>query len=132
MIGRLGDEEILLRRIHPTNMRGEGGTRPSSNAFEDSGDGSPMSVYVESIILRLGYQPIDVLSGYPSHGLVSFTVGLIRELDWDAILRGGTPGDPFGDAHSAVVGDKSPRPPRKRLALECDIRHWPSTNGIAT
>lgn len=115
---------VLLRRIPPAFMQADGGTRPSSNAFDDSPDGSPMSVYVGSILLTIGRSYVDVLAGHDGYGLVSFTAEMIRALDWDVRLGGAAEDDPLGLAHAGVHGKKT-HSKQSTIARTCTKLVWP-------
>jgi hypothetical protein len=101
-----------------------GGKRPSSDAFKDGRDSS-MSVYVERRLTQTGHSAADVLHDHTGFGLVAFTVGQARSRGWEVALDGGTENDPLALAHAVVVGDKSPRGPRRSLASEVTYLHWP-------
>jgi len=122
----LSDDDVLLRRV-PRYLRvAEGGTRPSSNAFDDSPDGSQMSVYVERILESISKTYLDVIEGFDDYGLVAFTVGIVRSLGWEVVLGGADEDDPLGPAHAGVHSPaKKTRPQRKILAMTCEKRVWP-------
>lgn len=112
------DEDSLLRRIpiQPdiqiiwnANIRE---WRPSSAAFNDHPDGSPMSIDICSTLIALGYTPADALTGYTeTHGLVSFNAQVARRLN-QRIMRQPLPDAP---AHGIVIGNKT-KAVRRNLA----------------
>ena len=76
------DGVVLLGRIpkeHVLYGKNLGRVRPSSAAFEDDQDGSPMSVYRQDVIDREGDEPARVMVGHEGYGLVSVTAGQIEE-----------------------------------------------------
>lgn len=96
------DDADLLRRIPPWHFYFDeklGRIRPSKAAFEDDGDGSPMSVVLAS---EAG-PPESVLAGHPVFALAAITAGLARSLG-QLIVRDPTPEEP---AHAVVVGRKT-------------------------
>ncbi len=120
----LGEDEILLRRVPREFRVADGGTRPNSNAFDDSPDGSAMSVYVESLLDSIGKTDLDVIRGYDGYALVAFTVGMVRDLGWEVRLGGADPIDTLGAAHAGVHGQKT-KAKRRTLAQACEKRVWP-------
>lgn len=72
------DENPLWRRIPPWHLIqvGQGNYRPSSAAFGDHPDGSPMSVFVVGAESNIDAS----LLGHPGFGLVEFSTGLARQL----------------------------------------------------
>jgi hypothetical protein len=92
----------LWRRIHPNQIiydDNQGRTRPSSAAFTDSTNGSPMSV----VIAAECDGPDRVLAGYERYGLASFKARVAREFGL-GIARDPLPDQP---AHALVFGLKS-------------------------
>ena len=103
------NDAVLWRRIPPRHLvddQNQGGVRPSSAAFEDSPDGSPMSAALASGCG--GAQ--DVLTGHEGFGLVAFSAGFIREQGL-RIVRDPQPEEPW---HVLIVGNKT-RGLRKQL-----------------
>lgn len=94
------DDEVLYRRVR-NDQWNWAERRPSSAAFADSGDGSPMSVALRKLMLDAGLPPEDLLQGHPRFGLVSFTAGQARELGLAVTSRPPVPGEP---AHGWVSG----------------------------
>ena len=75
------DGVSLLRRIpqwHFYYDENRGCVRPSSAAFEDDADGSPMSVYRRDVIDNEGDDPTRVIVGHEGYGLVSVSAGQVR------------------------------------------------------
>jgi hypothetical protein len=98
------DETRLWRRIPPISSALTFDSRtglhlPSTANYNDSDDGSPMSVFIASDLSG----PAEALSGYPDYFLVEFKAG-------DARSKGmGVMGDPKNDppGHAYVVGKKT-------------------------
>jgi len=112
------DDEVLLRRIprwhvfHDENM---GRVRPSSAAFEDDGDGDPMSVYLSGIIQSEKRTPDSVLAGHADYALAGLSAGLVRELQQTV-----HPDARDDTAHEVVCGSKTDRT-RRNFAKRS---HW--------
>jgi hypothetical protein len=95
----------LWRRIHPKQFVMDGNTgrmRPSSAAFIDSSDGTPMSVLQAKIVAATGRDEYSVLRQYPGEAMVAFTARLARRLG-QAVTLAQLPQEP---AHSYVFGEK--------------------------
>lgn len=108
------DSENLWRRIHPAHIvpdANRGSLRPSSAAFGDSEDGSPMSVYLSSLVQQSDRRPADLLSDWRSFGLASIGAGNVRLLHL-GVVRDPLPEEP---AHGLVTGPK-PRSVQRKLA----------------
>jgi hypothetical protein len=107
------DSVELLRRIPPRHFSSDesGQVRPSSAAFEDHPDGSPMSVILADILAATGRNSIEVLVGLTGFALASITVGVVRE-NGQGVMRDPTPDEP---AHALVFGKKT-HSIRKKLA----------------
>jgi hypothetical protein len=100
------DEAELWRRIPPTHLildHNLGRIRPTSAAFENHPDGSPMSVFLADIVLESGRKPEAVLVGHEGFTLASITAGLARECN-QKIVRKPLDMEP---AHAEVVGKKT-------------------------
>ena len=98
----IGDAAILWRRIHPTwwvKDHNNGGRRISSEAFDDSDDGSPMSVAITAECAGTG----TLLNGFPGYGLASLTAGDVRQCK-QGVVKSPTKSLP---AHASVVGRKT-------------------------
>jgi hypothetical protein len=111
----IADDVDLWRRILPqwvVKDENTGELRPSSAAFDDSPDGSPMSVVIEKIAMAQQISPAKVLNGYVGYGLCAFTAGLARALELSIATRPEVHGEP---AHGFVVGKKT-RSVRKKLS----------------
>lgn len=98
----ISDDAELWRRIPPWHFYFDeklGRSRPSKAAFEDDGDGSPMSVVLAS---EAG-PPESALAEHPGYALSAITAGLARACG-QLIVRDPTPEEP---AHAVVVGRKT-------------------------
>ena len=119
------DSEALWRRI-PRNPLGLphvkyrvydeklGRERPTSIAFCDSADGSPMSVLLAEAVAKTGRGPSDVVTGrFEGYLVASIAAGLARS----CVPRQGVARDPTEDepVHAVVFGEKT-RAVRNRLA----------------
>lgn len=87
------------------------GWRPSSAAFQDHPNGTPMSVSLADIVVKTDRGPRDVLKGHIGFTLASITAGLARE-NGQGVAREPLPEEP---AHGVVFGRKT-KHIRKRLA----------------
>ena len=110
-------EVELYRRIPPEWLvrdQNLGIVRPSSQAFQDSRDGTPMSVALSDVLLAAGREPGSVLAGLEGFALASITAGLARE------CRQGIQRDPIQEepAHAFVFGKKTSGV-KSRFAKEC-------------
>ena len=102
----ISDDAALWRRIHPSWIvedENRSGVRVSSAAFDDSSDGSPMSVLLEAVVRETDRGVEGILSGFSSHGLASFTAGCARGCN-QGVARDPLPDEP---AHAFVFGPKS-------------------------
>ena len=110
------DQDILLRRV-PMQPGSQivwnanlGCWRPSSAAFKDHPDGSPMSIALKPVLDKLNLPVDHPLNGYEcTHALASITAGLARTNGQEVARDALPPGDP---AHGVVVG------PKKRASRE--------------
>ena len=95
----IGHDVSLWRRVNPIHFVKEnnGTVRPSSAAFQDHPNGTPMSVVIaaECTIER-------ALAGYTGFGIVAITAGLARQYG-QGIMRTPQPNEP---AHADVFGPK--------------------------
>lgn len=90
--------------------------RPTSAAFQDHPDGSPMSVDIASEMEAHNLTPQDCLHGHEStHALAAISVGIVRSIGL-GVLK--VPLD-SNAAHGQVTGRKS-RKNRKELARASD------------
>ena len=118
----IADSTSLLRRIptwHVIFDKNLGRWRPSSGAFEDDGDGDPMSVYLSSVLADEKRDPTTVLVGHDEYSLASITAGLAR-----ANSQTVHP-DPIPEetSHAAVCGDKgkkSANAPKRQFARNAE------------
>lgn len=78
--------------------------RPSSQAFQDHRDGTPMSVLLGDDVTNGGRTATDVLKGLSGFGLVSFNAGFVRQQCGQGVARDPTPDEP---AHAVVFGKKA-------------------------
>ena len=111
----IADEEALWRRIPPgwiVSDSNQGGVRPSSQAFHDNADGSPMSVFLEKVMRQIGRVPDDALRGHEHFSLATITAGLARA------CKQGVAKDPEPDqpAHAVVFGKKTKKGVCRKLA----------------
>jgi hypothetical protein len=108
----IDDEELLLRRVHPSQIvpdANRGGFRPSSAAFDDDDDGHPMSVYLDSVMEQLGLDHSRVLDDHPpTFGVAGIAAGACRD-ESQVVVRDPEPGEPAhtcDPAHAVVAGPK--------------------------
>jgi hypothetical protein len=102
----IADEDQLLRRVRPAWIipdHNRGRWRPSKADFQDSEDGSPMSIHLATVIHAAGLPLSSALAGHEGYGLVGFTAGLVCSLG-QIVVRDPQPSDP---AHGLVVGNKT-------------------------
>jgi hypothetical protein len=100
------DDAPLWRRVPPPHFifdENRQAWRPSSAAFDDHPNGSPMSVLLGEDILAAGRTPESVLEGHEQFALVSFTAGLARAQQ-QGVMRKPLPEEP---AHAEVFGRKT-------------------------
>jgi hypothetical protein len=104
----IADADVLWRRVRPDWVNWDenvGAWRPSSAAFQNSSDGSPMSVLIEKIVITTNRAAIDMLSGrYADHSLCAFTAGFARELGHQVATLPRVLDEP---AHGWVAGKKT-------------------------
>jgi len=113
------DDDALLRRIPDQNpqmwITRNGVTRPTSAAMNPSSDDGGLSVDVRRLLAD-PTQPLSVIAGLPSHGLVEFHAKLPRDLGLD-VEHQPLPQRP---SHANVVrfpeDDKARHRVRQRLA----------------
>lgn len=102
------DAASLWRRIPPWHFVRDdnaGIMRPSSAAFENHPNGSPMSVILGDEILASGRLAEEVLAGHVGFALAVFTAGLARQ-SGQGVMRDPRPEEP---AHAVVFGEKPKR-----------------------
>jgi hypothetical protein len=100
------DDSPLWRRIPSLHFfydENQGRIRPSSAAFEDHKNGSPMSVILGREVIDNGRSAESLLVNHSGYGLVSFLAGLARE-NKQGIVRKPIPEEP---AHAEVFGNKT-------------------------
>ena len=100
------DDSPLWRRIPPWHFvfdHNLGRVRPSTAAFEDHPDGTPMSVVLGQDVLQIGKEPQSVLTGHKDFGLVTFPAKVART-NGQGIVRKPRPDEP---AHAEVFGKKT-------------------------
>src|SRR4051812_30022677 len=80
--GQLADDEVVLRRFPRQFTDGIGPTRRvTSQAFQNSSDGSPMSGHAQGVLAQLGLPPEAVLDGTDAElGFVAITVSDLRSI----------------------------------------------------
>ena len=117
-VSQVPDDAIVWRRVPPWHIepngvrpkKADGTFRPSSAAFEDDGDGDPMSVDIVDDSLTIQRE----LAGHEGYGVVSISVGELRKLDLD-VRRKIEPNNPN---HGQVIGHKT-RSIRNKIAEKC-------------
>lgn len=112
----LADDVALWRRVASDQWVYDGNLgrrRPSTSAFDNHHDGTPMSVVVAS---ECSDGVDNLLRGHESFGVVEFTVGFARRLR-QGVVRAPLPEQP---SHAHVVGRKTDGT-KKRFAREARI-----------
>lgn len=112
----ISDDTQLLRRIphwHFIEDKNLGQIRPSSAAFDNHLNGSPMSVILADVLTQTGRTPEAILAGHEGFALAAITAGRARECG-QGVAREPLPDEP---AHAVVFGEKSKRV-RRKLAEE--------------
>jgi hypothetical protein len=104
---------VADRQIAPNSRRS---VRPRSGAFNNSSDGTGMSVDLSSIRLQLDQGPLDCLVFAGARWIATLTAEQCRQ-EGQIILRRPLAENP---AHAEVIGPK-PAKRRKRLA---DVSEW--------
>ncbi|MBM4092888.1 MAG: hypothetical protein FJ276_26295 [Planctomycetes bacterium] len=102
----ISDASPLWRRIPPWHFvfdQNLGRVRPSTAAFEDHPDGTPMSVVLGDEVLGAAREPQSVLTGHEGFGLVTFPAKVARA-NGQAIVRKPLDAEP---AHAEVFGKKT-------------------------
>lgn len=111
------NEAPLWRRVSPKQFffdENRDCWRPSSAAFNDHPNGTPMSVVLGQEVLDAGRTAEGVLEGHEGYALASFTAGLVREYG-QGIVRAPMPNEP---AHAEVFGKKT-KSVQRALAKNC-------------
>lgn len=115
------DQSDLYRRVHPSQAVFDekiGEHRPSSAAFKDHPNGSPMSVNLLCVMQDLNVDPVSyTLSDFPNYYLAIIECGFTRSLN-QAIAH-----EPLQDnhAHGVVFGEK-PKKLCRKLAKNCRFK----------
>ena len=114
----IDDADPLWRRIHPKWYvpDGRGGRRLSSAAFENSPDGSGMSVTLGREAEAEGGSPQAAVERFPGYGLASLVARRCRELD-QTLQRDPTEEDP----HHALVNGKKTKRIQRELAKAASL-----------
>jgi hypothetical protein len=113
------DSVRLFRRISPACIvfdRNKNQWRPTSQNFQDSKDGTPMSVFAENIANSHGEVPSDFLRGrWSAWHLAALPAGWMRECGQSVYPEKANqdPDDTF-QSHTAVEG---PKPTNQRGKL---------------
>jgi hypothetical protein len=110
----IADEADLWRRISPIWMildENLGVWRVSSAAFDDSRDGTPLSVLLAEVVVAGGRSAQDLLSRFPGYCLAAITAGIARGCG-QGVARTPLPEEP---AHASVFGRKT-KGVKKKLA----------------
>lgn len=100
------DNSELWRRIHPVWIVPDanvGGMRVSSAAFDDSRDGSPLSVLLADVVAQTHRGPREVLFGFAGYALATIGAGTARGFG-QGIARTPEPDEP---AHASIFGPKT-------------------------
>jgi len=108
----IADAAALWRRIPPWHFVRDdnaGMLRPSSAAFENHPNGSPMSVVLGDEIIASGRSVREVVAGYADFAVATFTAGLARDCG-QGVVREPLPEEP---AHAVVFGNKPKRVARR-------------------
>lgn len=111
------DSASLWRRIPPWHFVFDHNLscyRPSSAAFNDHPNGTPMSVVLGDDVRAAGRTSESALTGCAGFALASFTAGLARSTE-QGIMRKPLPEEP---AHAEVFGRKT-NSVRRTLAKGC-------------
>jgi len=101
----------LYRRVNPVWVvydKNKGERRPSSQNFQNSKDGSAMSVFAENIAIANGETPADFLRGrWSTWFLAAVTAGSMRELGQRVYLdTSNQDPDDWHPSHAVVDGPK--------------------------
>jgi hypothetical protein len=114
----IADDTSLWRRIPPgwwVPDENLGRLRPTSAAFDDHRNGTPMSVLIEDVVLSTGRGPDDILAPFKGYAMASIRAGVARECSL-GVMREPLPEEP---AHAVVFGKKS-KGVRAKLATNCE------------
>jgi hypothetical protein len=102
----ISDDDTLWRRVFPSwivSDENTGGLRVSSAAFDDSEDGSPLSVLIAAVVAETRRTAREILAGYDGYALAAITARTARSVG-QGIARTPEPNEP---AHASVFGPKT-------------------------
>lgn len=102
----IGDTAVLWRRIHPAWIimdDNAGQMRVSSAAFDDSSDGSPLSVLLADVVIQTNRNAQDIVAKYEGYALAAIDAGLVRK-NGQGVAATPEPDEP---AHGSVFGSKT-------------------------
>jgi hypothetical protein len=125
----VSSSETTYRRIQPVlvvdDPKAPTGKRASSAAFNDDNDGSPMSVYLKSIVYGIGCDKSSVADGKEKGWGVAATP-VQKFLDEEQRVKPAPVTNAkiphiCDRAHALVVGDKTSKKRRERLAKASPI-----------
>jgi len=117
----IADADELWRRIFPGWVvpdQNVGGLRISSQAFEDSKDGTPCSIFIAQTVVDGGRSAHDLLAGFDGYSMAALSAGVARD-NRQAVCRDERPEEP---AHGAIVGKKTK--PVKNALAKYATEHW--------
>lgn len=89
----ISDSVDLWRRLIPAWIVPDdntGGVRISSAAFDDSRDGTPMSVLLADVVAQTRRTPEDVLAAFDGYGLAAITAGSALRVQTGRVGHAGT------------------------------------------
>lgn len=122
----ISGEEVLWRRIPPWHVvfdKNLGRSRPKSSAFDNHTDGTPMSIFLASVVKQGKRDARDTLVNHEGFALAAVTAKLARDLD-QCVCRDPLPDEP---AHGLVAGKKTKRV-KKTFAKEARWEIKPPTS----
>lgn len=137
MTGRLperrpvADADDALRRVPPVlvtfDPKADGGRQASSAASDNDADGSPVSVYLRSIVEELGLGADAVTDGKPAGWAVAAIPVRVLLAEQQVVehdpVSGGDPPHPCDRAHAVVRGEKKQKSRRERIARAAPLVH---------
>lgn len=109
----IDDSELLYRLVNPEYYKRDE-DRPTSQALQNSRDRLAMSVYLGSILAKMGREPETLLDDHPGYGLVSITARLVRSKGQKVVRA---PNEDLAHAH--VVGEKRRSAWKKQIPALC-------------
>ena len=113
----ISNDAILWRRIHPAWIVADdntGSLRVSSAAFDNSSDGTPTSVHLETVATAYGISADAILESFSGFGMASLTAGIARLVN-QTVLPAPRNNDP---SHGFIAGAKT-KGVKKSLARAC-------------